>query len=162
MPVLRDLPGLDSDFDAERAVRAGGLAALVYLGVMYVDMAITGSPSDDLLMLGRTVTADPRRARIVGFLAHTGFSITLSLAYASYTRRRLLGPAWARGLTMLMAENTLLWPLTWLVDRRHPAMRAGDLPKLNRPLPMAQQVVRHIAFGVALGLLYGEGKGTHT
>ena len=59
---------------------------------------------------------------------------------------------------MLMAENTLLWPLVWVVDRRHPAMRAGELPKMNRPLPMAQQVVRHLAFGLTLGVLYGEGK----
>lgn len=158
MRIFPALPSLDADFDAARAIRAGGNAAFVYLGVMYADMAITGFPSDDLLMLGRVVTAQPRRARMIGFLAHTSFSVVLSLAYAGYARRRLPGPAWARGLAMLLSENTLLWPLIWVVDRRHPAVRAGELPKLNRPIPIAQQIARHIAFGLTLGLLYGEGK----
>jgi len=161
MRIFPEPLSLDADFDAARAIRAGGNAALVYLGVMYVDMAVTRSPSNDLLLLGRMVTVDRRRARMIGFLAHMGFGITLSLAYAGYARRRLPGPAWARGVAMLMGENTLLWPLVWVVDRRHPAMRSGELPKLNRPIPMAQQIVRHVAFGVTLGLLYGEGRRKH-
>ena len=161
MRIFPKLPSLDPDVDAARAVGVGSLASLVYLGVMYVDMAVTRSPSDDLLLLGRTVTTDLRRARMAGFPAHMGFGITLSLVYAGYARRRLPGPAWARGLAMLMGENCLLWPLVWVVDRRHPAMRAGELPKLNRPIPIAQQIVRHGAFGLTLGLLYGEGRRKH-
>ncbi|HVA90714.1 MAG TPA: DUF6789 family protein [Chloroflexota bacterium] len=158
MPATRRLPDLDPSFAGTRAIGAGAISALAYLGVMYADMALTGSPSNDLLMLGRVATSDQRRAICLGFVAHTGFGISLSLIYAAYGRRALPGPPWARGLAILMAENTLLWPLAVAADRLHPAMRAGELPLLNRPVSIGQQVARHIAFGLALGLLYGEGK----
>lgn len=158
MPHAAISPALDPSFAPVRAGAAGALASFAYLGVMYLDMTLTHSPSDDLLMLGRPLTADPKKARLLGLLAHTGFGTTLGLVYGGLVRRRLPGPRWARGVTMLLAENTLLWPLTFLADRYHPAMRNGELPHLNSPVPLAQQIVRHIGFGAALGMLYGTGK----
>jgi hypothetical protein len=148
---------LDPDFDALRAGVAGAGAALVYLAVMVCDIRVTGSASDDLLLLGRPITADPRRARLLGLVAHTGFGCTMGLLYAAVLRRHLRGPSWLRGITMMLAENTVLWPLTPLVDRVHPSVRAGDLPPLNTLLPFLQQVDRHVAFGAAMGLIYGQG-----
>src|SRR5438552_1408894 len=81
------------------------------------------SPSDDLLMLGRALTAGRRRARLLGLLAHTGFGTTIGLLYGGIVRRRLRGAAWARGMQMLLIENMLLWPLTFFADRFHPSMR---------------------------------------
>jgi hypothetical protein len=158
MPISGGLSSLDPAFDPARAAAAGAFAAFGYLGVMYLDMAVTGSRSDDLLMLGRVLSADPRTARLLGLVAHTGFGTSLGLLYGAAVRRRLPGPGWARGVAMLMAENTLLWPLAMLADRLHPSMRSGELPRLNTPVPFAQQIVRHIGFGAALGLLYGEGR----
>jgi len=152
------LPAVDPDFDPARATVAGALAAFGYLGVMYADIAISGSPSDDLLMLGRALTAGRRRALLLGLLAHTGFGTAMGLLYGGMVRRRLRGAGWSRGMQMLLIENTLLWPLTFLADRFHPSMRSGELPRMNTPVPIAQQIVRHIAFGGLMGLLYGKGK----
>jgi hypothetical protein len=94
---------------------------------------------------------------VLGLLAHTGFGTTLGLAYGALGRRALPGPNWARGVLMLMAENAALWPLAVVADRVHPSMRSGELPRLNTPIPFAQQLIRHVAFGAALGVLYGNG-----
>jgi hypothetical protein len=149
---------LDPNFNAVRAGTAGAAAAMVYLGVMAGDMRLTGSNSDDLLMLGGVFTADERRARLLGVIPHTSFACMLGLLYGAVFRRRLRGPNWARGVTMTLAENLLLWPLTPLVDRFHPWMRSGALPKLNSPVPFLQQLDRHLVFGAVLGYLYGRGE----
>jgi hypothetical protein len=148
----------DPDFAPARAAIAGATAALVYLGAMYADMAVTGSASDDLLLVGRPLSNDPRRARLLGFLGHTTFGIIMGLIYGAFGRRRLAGPGWARGMQMMLVENTVLWPLTIPGDRLHPGIRDGQIPPLNRPVPFAQQVFRHLVFGTVLGLLYGKGK----
>lgn len=150
-------PALDPRFDPLRAAAAGAAASLVYLGVMYADMAITGSPSDDLLLVGRPLAADAGRARLLGFLGHMGFGTGMGLLYGGAVQRRLSGPSYVRGVTMMLAENALLWPLTFVADRFHPAMRDGQIPRLNAPIPCAQQIVRHVAFGAVLGSLYGAG-----
>lgn len=152
------LPELDPDFDPVRAAHAGMLAAFAYLGVMYADMAVSGSRSDDLLMLGRPFTTDPRRAKLLGLSAHTAFGAFMGLLFGGLVRRRLWGPSWARGITMMLCENTVLWPLTFVADRFHPSMRGGELPRLNTPVPFIQQVVRHVGFGVVMGWLYGRGR----
>ena len=68
--------------------------------------------------------------------------------------RRLPGPPWLRGVLFTMIENALLWGAIPLFDRFHPSIRAGQLPKMNRPIPFLQQVLRHIAYGAALGIVY--------
>jgi hypothetical protein len=158
MPQARRLPAVDPDFDAKRAIAAGTLAGLAYLGCMYVDMAITGSRSDDLLMIGRPLSAEPGRARMLGLPAHLSFGAVVGLVYAGYGRRRLSGSNRLRGIKMLLVENTVLWPLAIVADRYHPSMRDGELPRLNTPVPFAQQWARHIVFGYVLGVIYGDGK----
>lgn len=158
MSAVARLIDRDPSFAPARAGVVGAGAACVYLGVMYLDMAATGSPSDDLLMVGRVLTANRTGARLLGLVAHMGFGTAMGLAYGAFGRRTLPGPNWARGVLMLLAENALLWPLALLVDRYHPAMRSGELPRLNAPVPFAQQIARHVAFGAALGLLYGSGR----
>lgn len=148
---------LDPQFAPARAGTAGLAAAFAYLGIMYADMAITRSPSDDLLMLGRPVTGDPTRARLLGLVAHAGFGAAMGLAYGGVARRRLRGPDWVRGVSMMLIENTLLWPLALVADRYHPSMRSGELPRLNTPIPFAQQIVRHVGFGAVMGAIYGSG-----
>ena len=80
----------------------------------------------------------------------------MGLVYGGYVRRRLYGPDWARGIQMMLIENTMLWPLTVPTDRYHPAMKRGELPKLNTPIPAVQQVIRHVGFGAVMGWLYGK------
>ncbi len=148
----------DADLDPGRAIAAGIAAASAYLLVMYADMAITRSASDDLLMLGRPFTSDPRRARLIGLPLHVGFGAAVGLLYGGYGHCRLRGPNWLRGVAMMAIENTVLWPTAIIADRMHPSMVSGELPKLNTPLPFAQQLVRHAAFGLVLGILCGNGR----
>jgi hypothetical protein len=152
------IPAPDAAMDPVRAVYAGTGAAFAYLLVMYADMSLTRSPSDDLLLLGRPFTSSRRTARLIGLPLHCCFGVGVALLYAAYGHRRLRGPDWLRGLTMLAVENTVLWPATFLGDRVHPAIVSGELPRLNAPVPAAQQVARHAAFGLVLGLIYGEGR----
>jgi hypothetical protein len=150
----------DPTLDPGRAAYAGAVAAIAYLLAMYADMAITRSPSDDLLMLGRPFTVNRCRARIIGLPLHVGFGAFVGLIYAGYGHCRLRGPNWLRGATMMAIENTVLWPTAIVADRAHPSMVSGELPKLNTAVPFAQQLVRHAAFGLVLGVLYGDGRTT--
>lgn len=151
------LPEFDESFDPRRAAGAGLVAAAAYVLEMYADIAISGSQSDDLLMLGRPLTGDAKLARVIGASLHFGFGTAVGLAYGAFGRQRLGGAAWWRGVKMLMIENAALWPLAVLTDRYHPAMRSGELPRLNTPVPFAQQLARHVAFGYVLGVVYGDG-----
>jgi hypothetical protein len=150
--------GVDPSFDPVSAATAGVVAGVGYLAAMYVDMAVTGSRSDDLLMLGRPLTPDPSRARLLGLPVHIGFGVVVGLIYGAYGRRLLRGPNWWRGIKMLMIENTVMWPSAIVADRLHPSMQSGELPRLNTPIPFAQQLVRHVAFGYLLGVRYGDGR----
>lgn len=154
----RSILAPDADLDIGKAAYSGASAALAYLLVMYADMAITRSPSDDLLMLGRPFTANRSAARLIGVPMHVGFGTFVGLVYGGYGRCRLRGPNWLRGITMLAIENTVLWPTAIAADRVHPSMVSGELPKLNTPVPFAQQLARHAAFGLVLGMLYGNGR----
>jgi len=158
MPEASPLLAVDPAFDAARALSAGAAAGLAYLACMYVDMALTGSRSDDLLMLGRVLTAGAGRARAIGLPAHLGFGCAVGVVYAAFGRKRFSGPNWLRGIKTMLVENTVLWPLAILADRYHPAMLGGELPRLNTPVPFAQQWARHLVFGYVLGALYGDGR----
>ena len=53
---------------------------------------------------------------------------------------------------MGLIEHVATWPMTVLVDRYHPAR--NELPKLAaNPRAFGQATVRHLVFGIVLGLL---------
>ena len=70
------------------------------------------------------------------------------------THHGLPGPLWVRGLLFGQAENLVLWPVIVVLDRLHPAIRQGALPRFNRPVVFLQEVFRHVVYGVTLGLVY--------
>jgi hypothetical protein len=57
-----------------------------------------------------------------------------------------------RGPLAGLAEHLATWPLTALVDRRHPA-RAELPPLASEPRAFVQATWRHLLFGVVLGEL---------
>jgi hypothetical protein len=153
METLRHLIGNADGYDPQAAAVAGTVAAAAYLAEMAVDLPLLDCPTNDLLLLGGIFSRDRRVWPLVGTALHFGFGATLAQGYG-LVARRLPGPPWLRGVAFTMVENTLLWGLVPLFDRFHPAIRAGDLPKMNRPIPFLQQVLRHIAYGAALGIVY--------
>jgi hypothetical protein len=141
--------------DARRAT-AGALAGLAggaaFAAVMRADQTLSGQPLDDFLLLSG-IGPYSERWRLKGALLHALNSAVLGKVYAA-VEPVLRGPGWARGLTFALAENTILWPLLLLVDRYHPAVRAGTLPRYNRPWPFLAENLRHAAYGLTLGYVF--------
>ena len=128
---------------------AGGAS---FAAVMKLDMALSGRHVDDFQLLAGF---GPTRNRwhVVGPIIHAINSISLGGIYAVVVEL-LPGSGWRKGLTFALTENTLLWPVIIVLDRVHPAIRAGQLPAYNRPWPFFVENLRHAAFGIVLGTVY--------
>lgn len=136
-----------------RATRAGLLAAAAYLAEMALDLALLDCPTNDLLLLGGFISRERRIWLPTGLALHFAGGVALAQLYGA-SAHRLPGSHWQRGLLFALAENTLLCGLLPLVDRYHPAIRGGQLPRLSRPVPVLQQTLRHGIYGVVLGRVY--------
>lgn len=113
-------------------------------------------PGDDLKLLGMLATRRDPAWRVVGLALHAANGAALGLVYGAVARNRLPGSPVLRGLLLGQLENAALWPvIPLLVDRYHPAVRAGRLPRLNTPAYAAQALLRHVAYGAVLGGVYG-------
>ena len=156
MDSIRKLLSRESGYDPQQAAVAGTLASAAYLAEMAVDLPLLRCPTNDLLLLGGIASRNPRVWWPLGTAMHFFNGVALAQVYAA-VGRRLPGPPWLRGVIFTLIENTLLWALVPLFDRYHPAIRAGELPKMNRPIPFLQQVLRHIAYGAVLGAAYAWG-----
>lgn len=131
---------------------AGLAGGAVFAVVMKVDMALSGRRVDDFqLLAGFGPTRD--KWRVVGPVIHAFNSVTVGALYAIISDR-LPGSGWRNGLSFALAENTLLWPILIVLDRVHPAIKAGELPVYNRPWPFLVENLRHAAFGIVLGSVY--------
>ena len=136
--------------DITRGAIAGALAAVVYLGAMKIDIALTRYPSNDLHVIEGLL---PRRANRVpwrGFLIHLANGAGLGGLYA-FAQRWLPGPAWLRGIIFGEAFILFIWPTTPLLDRVHPLIRRGQLPPFARRIVLLQNLSRHLVFGLVLG-----------
>jgi hypothetical protein len=140
-------------FDRTRTARgalAGTVAAAVWSAQQPLDMRLFGVRYDDTELLGKAVTRG-RWWRVAGNAIHLANGAAFGAAYAALAPRVPL-PGWAKGPAAAVAENTVLWPATALVDRFHPARE--DLPGLSGNLAaFAQATWRHLLFGVVLGEL---------
>jgi hypothetical protein len=57
-------------------------------------------------------------------------------------------------LHQALAEHVALYPLSYFVDRYHPARgQAGIPPLVTNPRAFVQATLRHVLFGAALGRL---------
>ena len=101
-------------------------------------------------------SARPSRAaagwRPLGFALHAANGAAFGLAYEASAgvcgidKRRL-------ALGLALAEHVALYPLSYLVDRHHPARGEPGVPPLLDPRAFAQATWRHAVFGAALGRL---------
>jgi hypothetical protein len=153
METIRRFIRQDDGYDPQAATIAGAFASAAYLAEMAVDLSLIDCPTNDLLLLGGPFSRDRRVWPVLGTALHFFNGVALAQVYG-VAGRRLPGPHWLRGVMFTMIENTLLWAAIPLFDRYHPSIRAGDLPKMNRPVPFLQQVLRHIAYGAVLGIVY--------
>jgi hypothetical protein len=136
-----------------RAVAISGLAAgAAFVAVLEADLRLTGRNVDDLIVLGRPLVRDPKRARMVGGAIHTANSLLLASLYAAIGHR-IPGPPWLKGIVFANVENVILYPVTVLEDR-HPAIRDGQVDRYFNWPAFWQSVPRHVAYGAVLGSLY--------
>ncbi len=135
------------------AALAGTVAAAAYAAEMYVDKAVTGSDFDDIQLVESAIRGRMARVPVLGMSIHLANGAALAVIYDQLVRPRLRGPAWVRGLTFGLMFLAAVWPLTPLVDRLHPLIRRGEMPRLARPTPFAQNVARHLVFGLVVGLV---------
>ena len=140
-------------FDRTRTLRgalAGATAAGVWAVQQPLDIRLFGVPYDDTALLGKAVTRG-RAWPVVGAAMHLANGAIFGAIYANVAPLMPL-PAWAKGPTAALIENTVLWPGVALTDRVHPAR--DELPQLSGTMAaFAQGTWRHLLFGFVLGEL---------
>jgi hypothetical protein len=135
-----------------RAALAGAAAATAWGLLEPLDRRLLGYDYSDVALLGKLVTRG-RGWRAAGFALHALNGVSFGLAFHEARRRTDIDPR-RLALGMALAEHVLLYPLSGLVDRYHPARgEDGVPPLLTSPRAFAQATVRHAVFGVVLGRL---------
>ncbi len=137
-----------------RAALAGATAALAWAALEPIDRRLFACDYSDVALLGKAVTRGPRW-RLAGLAVHAANGAVFGLVFERIRRRTLLPPR-PLALRLALAEHVALYPLCFLVDRRHPARgEEGIPPLLTNPRAFAQATVRHALFGALLGRLAG-------
>ena len=135
-----------------RAALAGVAAATAWAAVEPLDRRLFGCDYSDVALLGKAVTRG-RGWPLAGLALHAVNGGVFGLAYSEAQRRLHVGPR-RLALTAALAEHVALYPLSFLVDRWHPARgEPGVPPLLTSPRAFGQATVRHAVFGVVLGRL---------
>jgi hypothetical protein len=135
-----------------RSALAGGAAALVWALQEPIDERVFGCDYSDVALLGKAVTRGGHW-RTAGLALHVTNGALFGLAFH---RARQIRPVNLIGLGVGMAlvEHVTLYPLTYFVDRYHPARGERGIPPLStNPRAFAQATWRHALFGAVLGRL---------
>jgi hypothetical protein len=142
-----------------RAASTGLVATVLYSVAMEGDMAITGNRFSDVRfiqgLMGRKATTQ-KKFLALAWIIHLLNGVTLAEVYAAVVKRFLPGPNWLKGAIFGEVFIVAAWWLTPLADKYHPLIQDGELPRLFNWTSFLQNIVRHLVFGLALGLLYKE------
>lgn len=141
----------------ERAALAGLLATAAYSLVMEGDMYITGNRYSDVRFIqGLLARKSPRQTTfpLIAWIIHFLNGVMLAELYAAVIKRFLPGPNWLKGAIYGEIFLASTWWMAPLVDKYHPLTKSGELAKLATWTSFFQNIVRHLIFGLVLGLLY--------
>ena len=134
--------------DRAHGAAAGAAAAALWLAFDPLLRRVFGTPYSDAAVVSAFVPRGRLRP-VVGLGIHSANGAAFGYAFA-----RLGGRGVAQGVAAAVVENALLWPLTAVVERIHPEVRAGRWPRLFRnPQVFAQATAGHVLFGFLLGAL---------
>ncbi len=133
-----------------RAALAGAAAAGVWAALEPIDSRLFRNDYSDVALLGKAVTRS-RAWPVVGAAMHLANGAAFGVALATLRRRVPVS-----GVRLALIENTALYPLVILVDRKHPARGGPGLARLSTPRAFAQATARHAVFGFVLDRLLGE------
>lgn len=131
---------------------AGAVAATAWAALEPLDRRLFRCDYSDVAVLGKAVTRG-RLALPVGLVIHAANGAIFGLAF-DQARRRLPIPKRQLALAMALAEHVALYPLSYFIDRYHPARgEEGVPPLLTNARAFGQATARHTLFGVLLGRL---------
>jgi len=133
-----------------RPALAGALAALTWAAVEPLDTRLLRNDYSDVAMLGKLVTRS-RAWPLAGLAVHAANGAAFGLAYSQLRRRTRITP-----LQLALVEHVTLYPLTYVVDRAHPARGTAGVAPSFTPRGFVQETLRHALFGVVLGGLLRE------
>jgi hypothetical protein len=135
-----------------RSAAAGAAAATVWALQEPLDQRLLRCDYSDVAVLGKAVTRGPGW-RLAGLAIHAVNGAIFGLVFHELRRRHRLE---SRRLALVMAlgEHVSLYPLSYFVDRYHPARgEPGVPPLLTNPRAFTQATWRHTLFAVVLGRL---------
>jgi hypothetical protein len=136
--------------DRARAAAVGAAAATVWALQEPLDQRVFRCDYSDVALLGKAVTRG-RYWPVAGLAAHAANGAVFGLAFHE-VRRRVAMPPRRLAVGMALAEHVALYPLSWFVDRHHPARGSRGIPPLvTNPRAFAQATWRHLLFGLVLG-----------
>jgi len=102
-----------------------------------LDQRVFRSHYSDVAVLGKAVTRGPLWPA-VGLTLHAMNGAVFGLAFHE-VRRRVAGPPRVLAVGMALAEHVALYPLSYFIDRFHPARgEPGVPPLLKNPPAFAQ------------------------
>ena len=135
-----------------RSAAAGAVAATVWGLAEPLDQRLLRYDYSDVALLGKAVTRGPRW-RAAGLAIHAANGVAFGLTLELIQRRTELEKR-RLALGLALAEHVALFPLSYFVDRYHPARgEPGIPPLLSSPRAFAQATWRHALFGAVLGRL---------
>jgi hypothetical protein len=134
-----------------RAALAGAAAALVWGALEPVDMRALRNDYSDVAVLGKLVTRTAAWP-IVGIAFHALNGAMFGIAFDQARERTSLPPR-RLALGLALGEHVALFPLSYIVDRSHPARGERGVGRLFNVRGFAQATVRHALFGAVLGQL---------
>ena len=121
-----------------------------------LDERVFRSDYRDVALLGKLLV--PARGwRVAGLAAHMANGALFGLAFDAVRRRTTIEPR-RLALGLALAENVALYPLTAIVDARHPRRGERHLPPMWTTRVFAQETFRHAVFGLVLGRLMTSGR----
>jgi hypothetical protein len=134
-----------------RAAVAGAAAALVWGALEPIDKRIFRNDYSDVAVLGKLVTR--RRAwPAAGIAFHAVNGAAFGIAFDE-ARRHTSVPPRRLALALALAEHLVLFPLSYVADRKHPARGEPGVDELFNLRGFAQATARHALFGAVLGRL---------
>jgi hypothetical protein len=135
-----------------RAAAAGAAAAIAWGAVEPLDQRLFRCDYSDIAVLGKAFTRGPAW-RPLGLALHAVNGAVFGLVFDEVRRRVRVDPS-RLALGMALSENIASYPLSYFVDRFHPARGEPGVPRLlTNARAFGQATVRHALFGLVLGRL---------
>lgn len=140
----------DSKF--ARLVIAGILGTLAFNGVMYADIALTEIPLDIAMTMGSITVGESKYTEIIGHVIHfvNGIGLSLLFGYVGLPvlKRIKKLPIMVYAITFTLVELVIA---VWFVML--PMLGVGIAGLNIGPEVAVMTFVRHLAFGIVIGLV---------